>query len=328
MEKIARICWNTNNRERPSGSYGKSTLESSYENFSGYGYEEWLLDNSKIMPNGYHYGYLRPFELTAKYVDQKIDIHLFSISPRKQKIYIGCLHNAVCVSTEEEKEVYAYYKKMGWIEQMKDDIVYANGITKGFRPIFNVKFKFGEASILHSNQPIIKTSLGHRYNLMNLNEPLEFECDDDGEVVTLDTSLIHRSTKGGEIVIDPLHKKIQNAIAEILKNDYVHLYLEKSDELIGQRVDMKGILKGTKDCWHYYEIKTYSAKRSIREALWQILEYCHYPNMTRAKKMIIVGPMAPDDKDIKYLKKLREMYNVPIYFRYYSFEENKLYEEI
>ena len=52
MEKIARICWNTNNWERPSGSYGKSTVESSYENFSGYGYEEWLLDNSKIMPNG------------------------------------------------------------------------------------------------------------------------------------------------------------------------------------------------------------------------------------------------------------------------------------
>ena len=31
---------------------------------------------------------------------------------------------------------------------------------------------------------------------------------------------------------------------------------------------------------------------------------------------------------IKYLKKLREMYNIPIYFRYYSFEENELYEEI
>ena len=33
------------------------------------------------------------------------------------------------------------------------------------------------------------------------------------------------------------------------------------------------------------EVKTMSAKRSIREALGQILEYAHYPNVQLAEKL-------------------------------------------
>ena len=54
------------------------------------------------------------------------------------------------------------------------------------------------------------------------------------------------------------------------------------------------------------EVKTMSAKRSIREALGQILEYAHYP----------------------YMKLLRDKYNLPIWFRLYSFFENKLYDGV
>jgi hypothetical protein len=61
----------------------------------------------------------------------------------------------------------------------------------------------------------------------------------------------------------------------------------------------------------------------------QIMEYSHYDHMsTRAKKLIIVGPEKPDEKDAAYLKKLRDMYRLPIWFRWYSFQEKKLHDEI
>lgn len=334
MEKIARICWNTHDWKRPSGSEGKSRADSSYEKSVGFGHEEWLLDNTRIMPDGYHYGFLQPMNVTSgKHIGEVYDIHLFAITPAKQKVFIGCLHNAVGVDLTESKKVYRYYKEKGWLEEMKEDVRYAGGIVTGFKPewMFNVKFKFSEAKVNYSNQPIIKSdTLGHRYNLMDKKDDFEFLKDDEGNVKTLDTSIIVRTSTSGEILIDPLHKKIQNAIAELLKDEYVQLYLEKGDTTLssGQRVDVKGKFKAT-DEWHYFEIKTSSAKQSIREALGQILEYSHYDHLsTRASKLYIVGPEKPDEKDAAYIKKLRGMYHLPLWFRWYSFEDNKLHDEI
>lgn len=330
MEKIARICWNTHDWKRPSGSEGKSQYDGSYEKEMGFGHEEWLLDNSKIMPDGYHYAFLQPMNVkSGKHIGKTYDIHLFTISPLKEKVYIGCLHNAIGVSAEESKKVYAYYKKQGWLSEMKEDVKFAGGTVKDFKPewLFNVKFKFSEATINYSNQPILEpNSIGHRYNLMDKQGEWVFLKDEEGNVETLDTSLIFRTTKAGEVVIDPLHKKIQNAVVELLKDQYVHLYMESGDTK-KQRIDIRGILKDSED-WHYFEVKTYSAKRSIREALGQIMEYAYYPATKRAAKLFIIGPEKPDEKDCAYMKMIRDKYHIPVWFRWYSFEENRLYDEI
>ena len=52
-----------------------------------------------------------------------------------------------------------------------------------------------------------------------------YEEDEEGNVKTLSTDTFVRTSTSGEILIDPLHKKIQNAVAELLKDQYVHLYL-------------------------------------------------------------------------------------------------------
>ncbi len=331
-EKIARICWNTYDWKRPSGSEGKSHTGTSYEKIVGFGHEEWLLDDTKVLPDGYHYGFLQPMNVKSKkHAGQTYDIHLFSISPYKQKVYIGCLKEAKGISFEESKKVFKYYKEKGWIEEMKQDIQIVDGVVTDLTPawMFNVKFKFENAIINYSNPPILKKdSIGHRYNLMDKTGPFEYELDEEGNEEVLDTSLIWRTNKAGEVLIDPLHKRIQNAVVELLKDQYVHLYLEKgTDGSVKQKIDIKGLLKNSEE-WHYFEVKTYSAKRSIREALGQILEYAHYPNNDRAQKMFIIGPEKPDEKDCKYMELIREKYGIPVWFRWYSFEENKLYEGI
>lgn len=334
MEKIARICWNTHDWKRPSGSEGKSLSDGSYEKKIGFGHEEWILDDSRIYgPNGYHYGFLQPMNVASgKHIGAVYDIHLFSISPLKQKVYVGCLHHAVGVSPEESKMVYQYYKERGWIEEMKDEIRFAGGTVRDIKPkwFFNVKFKFSEATLNYSNKPILASDSvpGHRYNLMDKKNDFVFESDEEGKVKVLDTSCFIKTTEKGEVLIDPLHKKIQNAVAKLIKKDYVHPYVETGlSDAEGQRVDIKGIFKETGE-WHYFEIKTDSAKKSIREALGQILEYAHYPNMQRATKLFIVGPQQPDDKDTAYMEFIRKTYGIPVWFRWYSFEQNKLYDGI
>lgn len=332
MEKIARLCWNTYGWRRPSGRKGKSKFNESYENEMGFGHEEWLLDDSKIMPNGYHYGFLEPLRVqSGKHYNKVYDIHIYTFSPDKQRVYIGCLKNAVGVSASESQKVYDYYKKKGWIEELQQDILYVGGTVSDFSPsfMFNVKFRFEDAVIKYSNQPILSASSipSPRYSLMDKKKGFKFEKSINGETKHLDTSIFERIVKAGKIQIDPFHKKIQNAVADLLKEQYVDLQVETSANGTKERVDIKGFSKKEQE-WHFFEVKTMSAKRSIREALGQILEYAHYPNVDLAKKLFIIGPEPPDEHDKAYLKLLREKYNLPIWFRWFSFKEGKLFKEI
>lgn len=330
MEKIARICWNTNDWKYPSGIEGKSKNKHSYEKIMGYGHEEWLLDDTRIMPDGYHYGFLQAMNGRSDiHKHAKYDIHLFTITPTSQRVYIGCLYNAEGVTFEQSQAVYDYYKKKGWIVEMKQEINSCGGKVEDFDPkwMFNIRFKFKEAKINYSNKPLIDAnSIGHRYKLMNKKAPFIFLKNGD-DIEYLNTDTFSRKTKGNKIIINPLHKKIQNAVVKLLSVHYTNLSLETENHILGQRVDIQGKLKDSNE-WHYFEIKTYSVKRSIREALGQILEYAHYPSSIRASRLYIIGPEKPDEMDIAYLNMLRKIYNLPIWFRWYSFEDNKLYDPV
>ena len=165
-------------------------------------------------------------------------------------------------------------------------------------------------------------------NETDYQEIIVKEKDEDGNTKVLDTSIFERILEGGKILIDPLHKKIQNAVVDLLKKDYNSIQVESGAlDSIKQRVDIKGFSKNEQE-WHFFEVKTMSAKRSIREALGQILEYAHYPNVELAEKLFIIGPEKPDEKDKAYMKLLRDKYNLPIWFRWYSFSENKLYDGV
>lgn len=59
LNKISKLCWNTNNWQYPSGPTGKSADRKSHEYKFGYGHEEWLFDFDKLI-NGYHYAFLQP----------------------------------------------------------------------------------------------------------------------------------------------------------------------------------------------------------------------------------------------------------------------------
>ena len=78
---------------------------------------------------------------------------------------------------------------------------------------------------------------------------------------------------------------------------------------------------------HYFEVKTFNAKRSIREALGQILEYAHFPQKNNADKLYIVGLEKPTAKDKEYMEFLRSTYNIPIRYRWFDEKRHILSEE-
>ena len=101
-EKITRICWNTENWERPSGPEGKSKAEGSFEQKYHFGHEEWLFDERMILSDGYLYGYLQALLRPDCHKGKTYDIHLFSInSDTQDRLYVGCLRNAEVLTDED-----------------------------------------------------------------------------------------------------------------------------------------------------------------------------------------------------------------------------------
>ena len=138
----------------------------------------------------------------------------------------------------------------------------------------------------------------------------EDEEDENDYINQRSTEKIKRSVNS-EIVYDALHNKMQNELARLLKRRtdiYKKVFVEKG------RVDIKAKTNDNK--WHYFEIKTFgSCKRSIRNAIGQVMEYALWPGIKRAEELIIVSENEANAETINYMKYLRENYNLPIYYQ-------------
>lgn len=328
-DKVSKICWNDKGWKFPSGSKGKSSASSSFESNYRYGHEEWLFDKYHIIDN-YHYAFLQPLNLKSdKHVGKTYNIYLFTITDGI-KYFVGQIKNAVCVSKDESKNIYGIYKKKGWLKEMVKQIERAGADPKTFTEtspehFFNVKFKF-EDVIKHdelneiSNQDLNITTT--RYKLLPKSNDFKIVPENSGdENEGKVKSIIRRNrTYKVETSFDPYHDKMQNALYELLKNEFKNEY--KKVLLEKDRVDIKA--KTNAEKWHYFEIKTDSPKLSIRSALGQIMEYSYWPDMERAEKLIIVSDDTPNPETIKYLEHIRNKFKIPVFYRSFDIQKNVL----
>jgi hypothetical protein len=132
QEKISKICWNTEEWRFPSGSRGKSSSSESFESQYGYGHEEWLFDRSRIV-DGVHYAFLQTLNLKSDiHVGNSYCIHLVTITD-KIKYYVGYIKNVKCISKNESKTVYHYYRKNGWFNEMVSELEKAGISSNQFK---------------------------------------------------------------------------------------------------------------------------------------------------------------------------------------------------
>ena len=130
-EKIARICWNNNFWQKPSGPEGKSRNKKAYEYLTGYGHEEWLLDTEKTI-DGYHYSYLQAIGAHRdRYIGKKFHISLYSIkSDTKERWWIG-----------EIKNVELCEMPLGYLRYIyKNQIIYTEQLLKTHLIIFSFDY--------------------------------------------------------------------------------------------------------------------------------------------------------------------------------------------
>ncbi len=125
-----------------------------------------------------------------------------------------------------------------------------------------------------------------------------------------------RHTEASAAEMEARHQKMQEGIRKCLEEDgYTDITLEEN------HVDLQAMKYGY---IYYFEVKTYDTARAcIREALGQILEYNHFPNVHRANRMYIVGPVKATEGELQYIKYLRQNYHMNINYLWYSEEEGR-----
>jgi hypothetical protein len=107
---------------------------------------------------------------------------------------------------------------------------------------------------------------------------------------------------------EPVHGKIQNAMKALLSREHGAKFVTLEKDGVDVRLTVGGTTV-------FYEIKTHpTAKACVREALGQLLEYAIYPMARRADKLVIVGGGKPTGEDLKYVKYLRALLPLPVYY--------------
>lgn len=77
-----------------------------------------------------------------------------------------------------------------------------------------------------------------------------------------------------------------------------------------------------------YEVKTgATARRNIREAIAQLLDYALHSAQLTVEKLIIVSPVALKQKDLTFIRDLQRSINIPIAYLEYTPKGNGLFKQ-
>lgn len=126
----------------------------------------------------------------------------------------------------------------------------------------------------------------------------------------------------GEKKMQLLHNKIQNEIYNLLKLEYP---FDEIGTEIKTNIGSVDVVRKSNSNYFFYEIKTAKKiKTSIRQALPQLLEYAYWNDIENIERLIIIAPNKITSKAEKYLEKLRNRFNIPIYYREYNIKKNQL----
>jgi len=342
LDKIARLTYNSNDWQYPSGSVGKSKTDS-YENQFGYGHEEWLFDFTKLI-KGYKHGFLQPInKYFDKYAGETFNIYLYTINAKtKEKFWIGKLNNVEVLTRVESDKIFGEYEKKGWIQDMRNDLLNLKLSTKGLGDykgsgLFNVRFKpsdferYPDKTLITKNETSITSFY---YILLNMdNKPL-IEQTADGKFILgrCNPSSRHSKTTIKKRFVEKtieypfIHHEISKGLEQFLKRDYDNVYAENQTgfKTSIDLVATKGKLT------YFYEIKTYNDVRTcIRQAIGQLFEYSYFPDKQLADKIFIVTPHLIADKNlIAYIKTLQDKVNLPISYMCYDMEKKQVTQTI
>jgi hypothetical protein len=122
-----------------------------------------------------------------------------------------------------------------------------------------------------------------------------------------------------------IHNKIQNEVFKILEKEFPKNEIGTE---VKTNVGSIDIVRKNHMAFIFYEIKTsQSIKTNIRQGLAQLLEYAYWNDIKTIIELIIIGPCPSNEQSKKYLKRLRDEFQIPIYYRYFDLESLNLLDK-
>lgn len=254
---------------------------------------------------------------------------LWTIAPDGKRLEAGRISNCRILIPEEARRGLDEHKKRGWFRQMQKDVEAVNGRKEelDYEGLFNVRFRREDAIVFDPPVPFAKMPLkptrSSRYLLM--------EADDtDLEALPVDgiregTTDLPEDPAGtvrgasGPIYVDPQEKRLQKRLMELLQKRFGKKNVSREGGFGPAQFDLV-VRDGSRTI--LIEMKAYAdARRSIREALGQILEYAFFypktPNRMESVDLFIVSPAPMNEEISNYLHLLRTRFALPV--RYCSF---------
>ena len=331
--RFCRICWNSQNWQKPTGEAARLESPDSYVAKHGFGHEEWLF-NFNWLVEGYRYGFLQPIRLANAFDSQvsTVEVILYTIEPLRKRLFVGRIRHCELLTSQFASEAYQVYQHEGWLEEMASHLEQINvdpslirNATNPFS-IINVRFKPSDAEIL---EPLITAPTNHKIYSTGRYQPLYAESPAPWkEILSLQTERaaplqfvsgrlknLQRRERAAQkgVAFDPAHDRLQEAL-------WKHLRAKYGPQNVGYEVNgVVDLAVKQEKRFIFYEIKMEATtRRCIRLALGQLLEYAHWPAQKRASKLIAVGRVLPKEDDISYLTFLREQYGLPLYYQYYD----------
>lgn len=147
------------------------------------------------------------------------------------------------------------------------------------------------------------------------------EVEDEAEKITegsynekKETSFERSAT--ASVKVNLVHSRIQNRFVKYLQETY------PDDKPTGekQRIDAK---RETQNEIFIYEIKPFeSVYTCIRDGIGQLLDYSHQQKSKKEKRIIIVGPNEPEQRDLDFISTVKNVLQIP--FSYIAFDEASL----
>ncbi len=249
---------------------------------------------------------------------------------------VACINNLYVPDGSELGWVLNQTRVNGWLDSMQRQI---QGLGLPVEPlvnpspssIANVRFlpenvTFYEPMILV--RPPHKTTRIHRYQPLNWDDGFEpilsppdralspEQSEDDDSPDRLETERMRAAQTG--TTFDPQHAKLQNRLRRKLRAQYGTDSVKMENEFVDLKLFESGRIT-------FIEIKMErTVKSCIRSALGQLLEYAHYPNLQKADRLLIVGDVFATEYDTTYLRHIREIYNLPVYYSQWSWGDEEL----
>ena len=329
-DKFCRVCWNTSGWRIPTGD--RIERGNSYVATYGFGHEEWLF-NYEWTIDGFKYGYLQPIgKHYFTYSGESCAVALYTFTPEKQTLLVGTIQDVYIPGLGELQKVLEIYKERGWLGQMRSHVTTVGGDLGDLenpapQAIANIRFSPENVNIYDPRPRVVgdhTIARNLRYHPFNWIDnfpdteigPPPYDLDDP-------RSSEHQRTRAAQqaTTVDPKHTRLQNLLYGYLCTVYGAERVRYEEN----NVDLSILLPNGNT---YFEIKVEpTARRCIRLALGQLLEYSHYPTQQRAEKLIVVGDAPENQDDQAYLQHLRMTYRLPIYYARFLWEDCKLLPE-